>query len=246
MQSINLRSVESFTKTQANMTGIGAAYWDAAMQELVLEAVYGGSTTHDFELEYASIEQKGSSSPYRIQLVDRSPADHGKAIKHVEVRCRLDALKLVASQETTVVVSTPSMGAPKTVSLAPLAPKWVNSYGLTGEGITVRATVGDNCSITVNEKTHIEGKTCSLQLTPFGTILTAPWPEQDIVDERQVLLTVILPNGRCPSALRSISIETVAVRTTERLHFAGPDALTGQLQNYSIFQLSGVAWHQDA
>ncbi len=64
-----------------------------------------------------------------------------------------------------------------------------------------------------------------------------------VPDLKTVWITVMIPDARCPAALKSVAVNSFAVLTTKRTSIAGPSGVTGQTDVYKVIApLSGNAW----
>ncbi len=63
-----------------------------------------------------------------------------------------------------------------------------------------------------------------------------------IPDLSTTTLSLALPAANRDENIRSIAVQSFAVRTTNRTSIAGPDILEGLLQSYEVMSLDGLAW----
>ena len=65
---------------------------------------------------------------------------------------------------------------------------------------------------------------------------------QEVPDLHTLILSLAVPAANRPENVKSIPVETFAVRTKIRTSFAGPGTVEGQIQSHETIALKGNAW----
>ena len=120
----------------------------------------------------------------------------------------------------------------------------VKNYHLSGDGVKIVFSMENEKPELVYEDKLGEHKFSESQIDlekiQFGLL---PSVVLDAVpDSHTITLALAVPAANRPDDVKSISVKTFAVRTTNRTSIGGPDIVEGQIQNYETYILEGNAW----
>lgn len=121
----------------------------------------------------------------------------------------------------------------------------VRSYHVAGDDITVTFSLKDAGEIELKyEDEHGQRKFSGRQIhteeMQLGFMISVVLEQNP--DSNVVIFSLAVPAANRPSSMRSIPVETFAVRTTKLTSIGGPQLVEGQLQNYEIHVLKGNAF----
>ena len=120
----------------------------------------------------------------------------------------------------------------------------VKNYHLSGDGVKIVFSMENEKPELVYEdklgEHKFSGSQIDLEKIQLGLL---PSVVLDAVpDSHTITLALAVPAANRPDEVKSISVKTFAVRTTNRTSIGGPDLLEGQIQKYEIYILEGNAW----
>ncbi len=116
----------------------------------------------------------------------------------------------------------------------------VTQYHLSGDGSDITFRTGGNSGPSLKYNNDVfEGPELSLEHTTLGLLVSTTL--KTICDGPSTVLSLAVPEANRPSEMRSIPINTFAVRSTFRSSIAGPGSVSGQIHSYDVIALKGNA-----
>jgi len=117
----------------------------------------------------------------------------------------------------------------------------VTEYHLSADDtrIVFHHKEGDEMTLEYNGMVF-RGRPLYREDTALGLIVSVQL--ENTPDLQTVFLSVAVPEANRPSNMKSVSVSSFAVFTTNRTTIAGPDGISGQVRDYKVLSLSGNAW----
>ena len=121
----------------------------------------------------------------------------------------------------------------------------VKTYHLAGDGVKIVFSMEnpDELELVYEDKQgerKFSGREIYQDETQLGFMPSVVLDQAP--DSKMLILSLAIPSANRPENMKSISVETFAVRTTIRTSIGGAELVEGQIQSYETLGLEGNAW----